>query len=64
MNKICFKKLLEDGPITNIQMQDKQFILEIVESGEKGAPTAIEMGDIHPSLETYEMLFGNNDSEN
>lgn len=49
--KQFYKKLLEDGPVTIIQMDDKQFILEIVESGETGAPTAIEAADIKTILD-------------
>ncbi|MFH5883960.1 hypothetical protein ACG2F4_06580 [Halalkalibaculum sp. DA3122] len=49
--KPFFKKLPEDGPITNIQVKGKQFILEIVESGEKGATTAIEAGNIQTILD-------------
>lgn len=44
--RVLFQKLLKDGPVTIIQLKDKQFMLEIVESGETDALTTIEAGDI------------------
>lgn len=49
--KLLFQKLLKDGPVTIIQLKDKQFILKIVESGKTNASASIEAGDIQSILD-------------
>ncbi|MDR8390017.1 hypothetical protein NC796_02625 [Aliifodinibius sp. S!AR15-10] len=45
-----FQKLLKDGPVTILKVQDQQFILEIVEVGEPETLDTITAGDIQTIL--------------
>lgn len=49
--KPFLKDLLKDGPVTFLQIKGKQFILEIVDSGEKDTSIVLEVGDIQNILE-------------
>lgn len=48
--KPFFQKLLQDGPVTILKIEDRQFILEVVNDGEAESQDTIIAGDVQTIL--------------